>query len=66
VQMPDRLKRVHRKFHKRSREARKEFKLVKDKNLGKGLVRLTRALNQIRTQLRIINKKVTETEKRSV
>jgi hypothetical protein len=58
------LKRAEHKFRKRSREARKQFKMVKDKNLGKGLVRLSRALNQIRTQLQVITKKVNRMQKR--
>jgi hypothetical protein len=51
--------RAQRKFDKRYKEARKEFKTVKDKGLGKGLVRLIRGLDQINKKLNIIDKKVT-------
>jgi hypothetical protein len=51
--------RANKKFKKRSTEARMEFKEVKDKGLGRGLVRLIRGLKQIDTKLNVINKKVT-------
>jgi hypothetical protein len=57
------IERAQHKFHKRSKEARKEFKTVKDKSLGKGLVRLIRGLNQINKKLNVINQKVTNLSK---
>jgi hypothetical protein len=51
--------RAQRKLKKRSREARIQFKQVKDKNLGKGLVRLARGIKQINTELKVINNKLT-------
>jgi hypothetical protein len=62
--MSVKMKRAKHKFHKRSREARKEFKKVKDKNLGNGLVRLTRALNQVRTLLHVMSKQLWDIDKR--
>jgi hypothetical protein len=55
--------RAQHKFKKRSKEARMEFKVVKDKGLGRGLVRLIRGLKQIDTKLNVINKKVTKLKK---
>jgi hypothetical protein len=57
------MERAQRKFDKRSTEARKEFKTVKDKGLGKGLVRLIRGLDQINKKLNVIDKKVTHLKK---
>jgi hypothetical protein len=53
------IERAQRKFGKRYKEARGEFKKVKDKSLGKGLVRFIRGINQINKKLNIINTKVT-------
>jgi hypothetical protein len=53
------MERAQHKFGKRSKEARKEFKKVKDKSLGKGLVRLIRGIHQINKKLNIINAKLT-------
>jgi hypothetical protein len=61
--MANGMKRAERKFGKRSEEARKEFKTVKDKGLGKGLVRLIRGLDQINTKLSVIDKKVSNHKK---
>jgi hypothetical protein len=63
MQMANVMERAQRKFDKRSEEARKEFKTVKDKGLGKGLVRLIRGLDQINKKLSIIDKKVTNLKK---
>jgi hypothetical protein len=52
--------RAQHKLKKRSREARIQFKQVKDKNLGKGLVRLARGIKQINTELKVINNKLTD------
>jgi hypothetical protein len=49
--------RAQHKFEKRSKEARKEFKHVKDKSLGKGLVRLIRGIDQINKKLNILLKR---------
>lgn len=56
--MADSFKRAQHKFKKRSREARRNFKGVKDKKLAFGLVRLIRGLKQINTKLNVINDKV--------
>lgn len=55
--------RAQHKLKKRSKEARREFKQVKDKSLGRGLVSLARGIKQINTELVIINKKLTKLEK---
>ncbi|SDN58720.1 hypothetical protein SAMN04487897_103256 [Paenibacillus sp. yr247] len=57
--MADAFGRARHKFNKRTREARKNFKEVKDKSLGLGLVRLIRGLRQIDTKLDVINHKLT-------
>jgi hypothetical protein len=57
--------RAQHKLKKRSTEARREFKQVKDKSLGKGLVRLARGIKQINTELKIINNKLTIFKKNS-
>jgi hypothetical protein len=46
------------KFKKRAREARKDFKEVKDKKLGKGLIQLIRGLKKINRKLNVIIKNV--------
>jgi hypothetical protein len=61
--MSNNFSRALHKFKKRSKEARKDFKEVKDKKLGKGLVRLIRGLKQVDTKLNVINKKVTKLKK---
>lgn len=59
----DRVSRAKHKFDKRSKGARSDFKEVKDKKLGKGLVKLVRALNQLDTKLNSIHAKVSHIEK---
>jgi hypothetical protein len=51
------MARAQHKFGRRSKEARKEFKKVKDKSLGKGLVRLIRGIDQINKKLNILLQK---------
>jgi hypothetical protein len=46
------------KFKKRAKQARKDFKEVKDKKLGKGLIKLVRGLKLINRKLDVIIKKV--------
>jgi hypothetical protein len=50
--------RAQHKLKKRSTEARRAFKQVKDKSLGKGLVRLSRGIKQINTELKVIHNKL--------
>jgi hypothetical protein len=61
--MSNNFSRALHKFKKRSKEARKDFKEVKDKKLGKGLIRLIRGLNQINTKINAIDKKISKIEK---
>jgi hypothetical protein len=53
----DNMVRAQHKFSRRSKEARKAFKTVKDKGLGKGLVRLIRGIDQINKKLNVLLKK---------
>jgi hypothetical protein len=46
------------RFKKRAKQARKDFKEVKDKKLGKGLIKLVRGLKLINHKLDVIRKKV--------
>jgi hypothetical protein len=61
--MSDKLVKTRHKFSKNSKMARKEFEHVKDKELGRGLVKLTRTLNQIRTQVNLIADKIVKGKK---
>jgi hypothetical protein len=61
--MRDSFGKARTKFKLRSKEARKEFKEVKDKSLGKGLVKLIKTIKQIDRKLNVINKKVTHLQK---
>jgi hypothetical protein len=51
------------KFKKRTHEARKDFKEVKDKKLGKGLIQFVRSLKEINRKLDVINRKVSRRDK---
>ncbi|MNH89355.1 hypothetical protein D3C87_209810 [compost metagenome] len=51
------------KYRKHSKGARKDFRHVKDKALGEGLIRLSKSLNQINTKLNVINKKLDRLKK---
>jgi hypothetical protein len=47
---------MENKFKKRAKQARIDFKEVKDKKLGKGLIKLVRGLKQINRKLDVIYK----------
>jgi hypothetical protein len=49
---------MENKFKKRAKQARMDFKQVKDKKLGKGLIKLVRGLKKIDHKLDRILKKV--------
>ncbi|SEC27903.1 hypothetical protein [Paenibacillus sp. GP183] len=49
---------MENKFKKRAKQARMDFKLVKDKKLGKGLIKVVRGLKLINRKLDAIIKKV--------